>query len=115
MNKDNKMVSLLQISYQKDQLFDAVSNGELSVVQRCIENGEDINQINQNGFTALGLAVNCKKVEIVKYLIEKGANPFIGSTIKSAINIKSSNICDILIKNIKNINGFDENGFSFLD
>lgn len=115
MNKDNKMISLLQKSFKNDQLFNAVTNGELTIVKKCIESGEDINQINQNGFTALGLAVNLKKVDIIRYLIEKGANPFIGSTIKSAINIKSRNICDILIKNIKDINGFDENGFSFLD
>lgn len=115
MNKDNRMIPLLQKSFQKGQLFSAVSNGDLTTVKQCIENGEDINQIDKNGFTALGLAVNCRKVDIVKYLIEKGANPFIGSTIKSAINIKSRAIFDLLIQNISNINGFDENGFTFLD
>lgn len=48
--------------------------GNLQKVKEEIENGIDINIINDNGYTALILAASYGKLEVVKYLIEKGAN-----------------------------------------
>jgi ankyrin repeat protein len=51
----------------------AISNGEMDLIKQYVEYGVDVNQ-ESNGITPLMLASQYNKVEIVKYLISKGAN-----------------------------------------
>lgn len=114
-NKDEKTLSLLEQNIRTAQLLRVVTTGNLQMVKECIEKGENIDQINSQGFTALGIAISQDNYEIVKYLLENKANPTIGSAIKNAANRKNKAICDLLIQKMSNVNDFDENGFTFLD
>jgi len=55
-------------------IFEASKRGDLKSVQQYIENGVDINLLNDDGFTAIMLASIDGHLEIVKYLVENGAN-----------------------------------------
>ena len=51
--------------------------GNLGEVKRHIEQHAsdiDTEQTNENGFTPLALAIKNRNLEVVKYLISKGAN-----------------------------------------
>ncbi|NSM56492.1 ankyrin repeat domain-containing protein [Wolbachia endosymbiont of Atemnus politus] len=56
------------------ELFDAVEQGNLSKVQECLEKGADVNDTNNWGWTPLHWAASDGKLEIVKFLVSKGAN-----------------------------------------
>ncbi len=56
-------------------IFDWARVGWLEKVQECVKNGADVNAIiKDNGFTALMGASAARNLEIVKYLIENGAD-----------------------------------------
>ncbi len=57
-------------------LLDAIKEGNLLLARRTIEEGADVNRENPNSGTPLSLAYYYKNVEIIKLLIEKGANIF---------------------------------------
>lgn len=50
----------------------AISKGEIDIVKNYIENGTNVNK-KFNGMTSLMYAARYNKVEIIKYLLEKGA------------------------------------------
>lgn len=54
-------------------LFDAVINSKYKVVDFLLENGANLEARNENGMTALGIAAWSNDLDMVKYLIEKGA------------------------------------------
>lgn len=57
------------------KLLDAAINGDLEAVKRIVDsNLEDINMKNQNGSTPLILAASSSHLDVVSYLITKGAN-----------------------------------------
>lgn len=55
-------------------LCNAISKGELEFVKKIVEYGADVNE-KSNGMTPLMVAARYSQVEIVKFLLSKGANP----------------------------------------
>ena len=51
----------------------AISKGEFELVKKFVEYGIDINE-ESNGMTPLMMAARYNKVEIINFLISKGAN-----------------------------------------
>jgi len=47
------------------------------ICQKLIESGWKINHININGKTPLHLVVECRKIEAIEFLLERGADPHI--------------------------------------
>ena len=59
--------------YAANPLNVAISKGEIDLVKKFIEYGADINETT-NGLTPLMYAARYNQVEIIKLLLEKGAN-----------------------------------------
>jgi len=59
---------------KKNQLFDAISSQDLAKVKKLIELGVDVNSRNENEQTALMCASQSGDINIVKYLVEHGAD-----------------------------------------
>ncbi len=57
------------------RILEAVKENNIEKIERLLENGNDINEIDQKGFTPLILAIKIKNIEIVRYLIKNGADP----------------------------------------
>ena len=51
----------------------AISKGDFETVKKFVEYGADINELS-NGMSPLMIAARYNKVEIIKYLLSKGAN-----------------------------------------
>ena len=54
-------------------LCNAVIKGDMETVKKFVEYGSDVNE-NINGVTPLMLAARYNRVEIIKYLLDNGAN-----------------------------------------
>jgi uncharacterized protein len=54
-------------------LCTAIYKGDLTTVKKFIEYGADVNEVS-NGMTPLMYAARYNKVEIIKYLLDKGAD-----------------------------------------
>lgn len=59
----------------RNEFFRAARSGDLEAVQRAIESGVDVNAATAYGTTALFFACDRGYVDIVRYLLEKGADP----------------------------------------
>jgi ankyrin repeat protein len=56
-------------------LHEATKEGDIAIVKEIVEEGrENIDQIDGEGETALSLAATNGNLEIVRFLLEKGAN-----------------------------------------
>ncbi len=108
------------------KLVEAASDDNLQSLKDALKNGADINARYEDS-TALIDAVDCGNVEIVKYLIENGAdtenmNNIWGNTalmkIANSVCIKESEICieiaQYLLDNGANINAKTCNGWTAL-
>ena len=58
-----------------DELRRAASAGDLAKVKELLDKGVDVNAANQYGGTALAFACDKGRTEVVKLLLERGANP----------------------------------------
>ncbi|RCH88603.1 cyclin-dependent serine/threonine protein kinase [Rhizopus azygosporus] len=58
----------------QDNLWVAAGDGQLDRVKELIEGGMDVNSHDQFGYTAMHAAVSYNQTEIVKYLLDKGAD-----------------------------------------
>lgn len=61
------------VVYNNTPLCNAIVNGDIATVRKFVEYGSDVNELS-NGVTPLMLAARYNKVEILKYLLEKGAD-----------------------------------------
>lgn len=61
------------LSESPSALAIAISKGEIEIVKQFIESGTKVNK-KLNGLTLLMYAARYNKVEIIKYLLQKGAN-----------------------------------------
>lgn len=61
------------LSESPSALAIAISKGEIEIVKQFIESGTKVNK-KLNGLTPLMYAARYNKVEIIKYLLQKGAN-----------------------------------------
>ncbi|WP_445454230.1 ankyrin repeat domain-containing protein [Flavobacterium sp. 25HG05S-40] len=88
------------VKYGNSPLCNAILKGDLATVKKFVEYGADVNEMS-NGLTPLMFAARYNKIEILKYLMEKGADKQIkderGNTaIKYAENSKSVEAIEIL-------------------
>jgi ankyrin repeat protein len=65
----------IHVSYDVSPLNDAICKGDLETVKKLIENGAKVNKFS-GGLTPLMTAARYNKVEIIKFLLSKGANPY---------------------------------------
>ena len=61
------------VNYDNSPLCAAIMKGDLATVKKFIEYGANVNE-EANGMTPLMFAARYNKVEILKYLLEKGAD-----------------------------------------
>lgn len=61
------------VAYENTPLCSAIMKGDLEAVKKFIEYGTDVNE-KSNGLTPLMFAARYNKVEIIKFLVEKGAD-----------------------------------------
>ncbi|MFC0180203.1 ankyrin repeat domain-containing protein [Thorsellia kenyensis] len=89
--------------------FDAVKRGDLETVKKMVEQGQDIEVKDEAslGQTALGWAAFIGYEDMVKYLVESGANLFatdiadVKNVLKSAILGKNINVVNYLYPMLK--------------
>ncbi len=56
-------------------LCTAISKGDIEAVRKFVEYGADVNEKTKNGLTPLMIAATYNKVEIINFLLLKGADP----------------------------------------
>ena len=73
------IVSVLSINLttafaQTDNWFDAIRSGDLETIKSFVEQGIDVNAVDNYGESALMMASRWGHLEIVELLISKGAD-----------------------------------------
>ncbi len=81
------------LNYGNSPLCNAILKGDIATVKKFIEYGADVNEMS-NGLTPLMFAARYNKIDILKYLMEKGADKDIrdergNNALKYAENSKS--------------------------
>ncbi|MDN3677781.1 ankyrin repeat domain-containing protein [Flavobacterium paronense] len=61
------------VNFNNTPLCNAIVKGDLATVKKFVEYGSDVNEMS-NGLSPLMLAARYNKVDILKYLLEKGAD-----------------------------------------
>lgn len=61
------------VNYENTPLCNAIVNGDIATVKKFVEYGSDVNELS-NGLTPLMFAARYNNVEIIKYLLSKGAD-----------------------------------------
>lgn len=59
----------------KDRLWAAAREGDLATIKKLAAEGVDINASTQYGATALSFAADKGHIEVVRFLLESGADP----------------------------------------
>lgn len=99
-------------------LMERINRNDLSGAREMIEKGADVNQAQDSyGYTALGLSALLGQTELVKLLIQFGANPDLGhrsgdSPLSYAATHGHSDIVKYLLENGANPNHADSLGFT---
>lgn len=96
----NVATSTVASNYGNSPLCAAILKGDLATVKKFVEYGADVNEMS-NGLTPLMFAARYNKIEILKYLLEKGADKDLkderGNTaLKYAENSKSVEALEFL-------------------
>ncbi|WP_299778279.1 ankyrin repeat domain-containing protein [uncultured Formosa sp.] len=68
-----KPLQLSENVYEVNLLCKSIAKGDTEIVKKLIESGEDVNK-KSNGLTPAMYAAKYNRVDILKYLIAKGAN-----------------------------------------
>ena len=120
--RKNEIVNVLLGIKNDFDFFEAAASGQVGHVKKILENKADVlNQYAVDGFTALGLSCFFNQIEIVRFLLKKGADPNIASNndfkvapIHSAAAINQIEIVKTLIENGANINAKQSSGVTAL-
>lgn len=123
--RDIKKEKLIKLLKEKREKLYKKENNQLFIdlINSFLKRNNDINIINYGGFTLLHYAVLDGDEELVKFLLENGANPNIQSNINknTPLHINSSigsqkektiNIMRLLLENGANPNIQDEKGWT---
>jgi ankyrin repeat protein len=110
---NQKTLTIFNVS--PDPLAIAISKGEIETVKKYIENGKRVNK-KLNGLTPLMYAARYNKVEIIKYLLQKGADSNItdsqGFTALKHAELSNANEA---ITVLKSISGKEQVKISLID
>lgn len=69
-------VSLFSIDLTEG-LVKATTTGDKELIQQLLDQGADINEMNEIGITPLVMAVIRKQEDLIPFLLERGANPLL--------------------------------------
>lgn len=117
---NKSVVETIRSFLREITLHEAASLGELDATRKLIENQPElINSFSPDGFTPLGLACFFGQLEVVKFLLENGANPNLTSNnsfqvapIHSACAISHFEIAAILIAHGADVNAKQAQGYT---
>ncbi|NJB72460.1 ankyrin repeat protein [Saonia flava] len=110
--RNNGAVEVLR-KYKKNlSVYEAIGIGDLSLVSNFINTDSSLlNSFSPDGFTPLGLASFFGQIPVVKFLLEKGANPNVAANntfkvapIHSACAISNLEIVKLLIEGGADVN-----------
>jgi len=76
----------------------AVSLDQLSVVKYILTCGADVGMLDKHGMTPLNHAIQNQNHDMVKLLIESGANPNVGGPLLRAISNIDLPMCELLVE-----------------
>jgi len=110
--RNKEAIEIIRAYRDKLDIYEASSIGDKEILLRLIKQFPDqTNTYSVDGFTPLGLASFFGNIEVVKILIDNGANPNIASNnrfkvtpLHSACAISNYVIAEILIKNGADVN-----------
>jgi uncharacterized protein len=110
--RNGEVVELIRAKKKNIDIFEACCIGDIEHVKNSLDiQPELINAFSTDGFTPLGLACFFGHFEIVKYLVERGADVNIPSSnslqvapIHSSTAISNYEITDLLINNGADVN-----------
>jgi len=102
------------------QLFEAVCRGDLMEAQACLKAGADMNELDEEGWTALHYAVASGHVEICEALIEFGADlevqlPDLSTPLMLAADEGNLQLARLLLRSGALPGWRDDGGFSAQD
>ena len=118
--RNSHAVSILKRHTSLLTIFEASGTGDINAVERELEKDPGlINSFSEDGFTPLGLASFFENAPIVRYLLEKGADPNLASNnhfhvapLHSACAVSNYDLVEILIENGANVNAKQMDGFT---
>ncbi|PFX12763.1 serine/threonine-protein phosphatase 6 regulatory ankyrin repeat subunit B-like [Stylophora pistillata] len=98
-----------------ESMFVAAKSGNITRLENLLSRGHDVNSKDDNCVTPLRIAVLYRQSETVRYLLEKGADPFVkGNYKRNLLHLASYGgqvaIIDEMIKQGLDINSKDGNG-----
>jgi len=68
-------VSTAVAGEREERFYAAARSGDLAAIKQLVADGVDVNAANQYGATALSFAADKGHIEVVRFLLDKGANP----------------------------------------
>jgi ankyrin repeat protein len=95
-------------------LFEAAEQGNLDQLQRHLYWGCDVNAVNSDYQTPLGLAAKHGRVEAVGLLVSKGANIAKSGALHSAAETGQVEVLETLISMGADVNAKEDNGYTAL-
>jgi len=115
-NKKLTGVKTKNITTETDSLFKAVHNMDIKTLSKYLNN-KNVNSFDSTGRTLLCRAIKTKNKNIVKILLDKGANPdlqnekgYLNTPLMECSNYNLVDIAKLLIDKGANINIQDKNG-----
>jgi ankyrin repeat protein len=116
--RNKSAIKILRSRKNELDLYEAASTGDIDTVTTLIGQGrQPVNSFSTDGFTPLGLASFFGYIEIVKFLLDAGADPNIASNnqlkvapLHSACAISNYEIAELLIKHGADVNAKQTQG-----
>ncbi|KAF8010903.1 hypothetical protein BT93_J1516 [Corymbia citriodora subsp. variegata] len=116
--RDNPTPNLAKISTPKWNPFHTFGlAGQIHFMDKLLENGLDIDAVDEYGHTALHRAVIGKKEAVISHLLRKGADPHVrdkdGATpLHYAVQVSAKQTVKLLIKYKVDVNAADNEGWT---
>jgi ankyrin repeat protein len=96
------------------QLIEAVMKLDYSKLRKLINSGFNINKLDKNGMTPLGIAVGNGDMEMIRFLLEVGADPNLAQPLQYAVAHHSTEVMSFLIDAGANIQEKNNLGITIL-